>query len=99
MSSAPTKKWLSPNLWEVCEWATREDLEGWLESALKGLGGKGKTAEICKLVWKDHQAALQSSDDLFYTWQYDIRWAAKRLRDKKIMKSVEASPKNLWELA
>lgn len=78
---------------------TRDDLEGWLESALKNLGRKGKIVEICKVVWTQHQADLESSGDLFYTWQYDIRWAAKRLRDKKIMKSVEASPKNLWELS
>jgi hypothetical protein len=78
---------------------TREDLEGWLKSALKDLGGKGKIVEICKWVWKHHERELEGSGDLFYTWQYDIRWAAKRLRDKKIMKSVAASPRNLWELS
>lgn len=78
---------------------TRDVLQDWLESALRELGGSGKIVEICKVVWKNHGAELEGSGDLFYTWQYDIRWAANRLRDKKIMKSVAASRKRIWELA
>jgi hypothetical protein len=79
--------------------ASREDLEGWLVSALKASGGHARIPEVCKKVWDAHEQELRQSGDLFYTWQYDIRWAANRLRRKKVMKSVQISPAGLWELA
>ena len=38
------------------------------------------------------------SDDLFYTWQYDFRWAATELRKEGIIRSADLSPKGIWEL-
>jgi hypothetical protein len=32
--------------------ATREDLESWLQTALRALGGKGPVVEICKKIRK-----------------------------------------------
>ncbi len=79
--------------------AIKDDLKPWLVEALRALGGRGKIVEICKAVWKEHQAELQDSGNLFYTWQYDIRWAANGLRREHIMKAAEVSPKGIWELA
>jgi hypothetical protein len=79
--------------------ASREDVETWLQATLKTLGGKGRVAQICKEVRARYETELRQSGDLFYAWQYDIRWAANRLRRRKIMKSVEISPAGLWELA
>jgi hypothetical protein len=79
--------------------ATREDLDGWLIDALKSLGGRGSIVDLCKHVWEQHETELKNSDSLLYTWQYDVRWAANRLRRKKIMRSVEDSPPHYWELA
>ena len=78
--------------------ASRDELESWLQSALRELGGKARVAEICRKVWEKHEGELRVSGDFFFTWQYDIRWAANRLRRKKIMKPVEISPAGLWEL-
>jgi hypothetical protein len=79
--------------------ATREDLEGWLIEALTALGGRGSIVNVCKKIWEKRQSDLGTSGDLFYTWQYDVRWTANRLRRRKLMKSVEQSPAHIWELA
>jgi hypothetical protein len=60
--------------------ATRHDLEDWVYRAVKSLGGEAKLIEVAKHLWAEHESELRSSGDLFYTWQYDMRWAADRLR-------------------
>jgi hypothetical protein len=37
--------------------------------------------EVTKDVWAAHEDDLRASGDLFFTWQYDLRWAAQKLRD------------------
>ena len=32
------------------------------------------------LIWKHHENDLQTAGSLFYTWQYDMRWAAQKLQ-------------------
>ena len=79
--------------------ATRFDLESWLPEALERMPGRSADiVTICREVWKEHEQKLGNSGDLFYTWQYDTRWAANRLRRQKILKPVETSPKGVWEL-
>ena len=48
-------------------------------------------------IWEIHEKDL-SGTDLFYTWQYDYRWAATKLREKGTIKPAEDSPKGIWEL-
>jgi hypothetical protein len=79
--------------------ASREDLQVWLKEALEIKGGSARVPEACRVVWENHEPELRSSGTLFYTWQYDIRWAANRLRHRKIMKPVKISPAGVWELA
>lgn len=59
--------------------ATKQDLDRWLAEAQKATDG-GSWVDVCKYVWEHHADELKRSGDLFYTWQYDIRWAAQRLR-------------------
>ncbi len=79
--------------------AQRSTLMDWVKEALVAHGGQANIVQISKHIWENHEAELRKSEDLFYTWQYDFRWAAQKLRKKKIMKSVAASPKGIWELA
>jgi len=74
-------------------------LVDWLLEALKSLGGKGSIVEICKFIWENHKEELENSGDLFYTWQYDIRWTAWQLREQGKMKQDNLSPKGIWELS
>lgn len=77
----------------------RSSLKAWVLEALRELGGEGKIVEVCKLVWRDHQAELEGAGDLFYTWQYDIRWAAQYLRDNGYMVSVARRRNAPWVLS
>ncbi len=79
--------------------ATKHDLVDWLIEALKASGGQGRIVDLCKYVWKIHEDDLKGSDNLFYTWQYDIRWAATELRKSGKLKSASLSPKGIWELS
>ncbi|MEM1484185.1 hypothetical protein V6615_04790 [Oscillospiraceae bacterium PP1C4] len=76
----------------------RYDLPNILYKAIKDMGGKTNIIDVCKLVWKSYQNDLENSGDLFYTWQYDIRWAATELRKTKRMKAAEQSPRGIWEI-
>jgi hypothetical protein len=77
----------------------RELLRGWLIEALNGLGGSGTIVQVCREVWANHEPELRAAGDLFYTWQYDIRWAATSLRQDGVLRPADASPQGLWELA
>ena len=75
------------------------DLVDWLYESLKKLEGSASITDVCKQIWMDHEQDLKKSGDLFYTWRYDIRWAAFELRKKGLMKSSNISSKGIWELS
>ncbi|MGO1653084.1 hypothetical protein [Senegalia sp. (in: firmicutes)] len=77
---------------------TRHDLPDELYETLEFMGGQGTIIEICKVFWNKYKVELKESGDLFYTWQYDIRWAATELRKNKKIKSAEFSKKGVWQL-
>jgi hypothetical protein len=78
--------------------ASKKDLSKWLHEALLALAGRGGLAEVARYIWDHHELDLRASGTLFYTWQYDLRWAANRLRRAKIMRDAEESPRGVWEL-
>ena len=78
--------------------AEKADLDGWVRDALSSSGGKASLVQVAKHIWIRHETDLRGSGDLFYTWQYDMRWAANRLRRRGIMKPVISSPSGIWEL-
>ena len=77
--------------------AGRDVLMDWTEEALIALNGSASLLDVAKKIWDLHEADLINTE-LFYTWQYDYRWAATKLREKGVMKSREDSPKGIWEL-
>jgi hypothetical protein len=78
---------------------TRENLKDLVIEALRVHSGKARVLDICKYIWDHHEAELRNSGNLLYTWQYDIRWAAQRLRDEGILKPVYGKKTMPWELA
>jgi hypothetical protein len=76
----------------------KEELEKLVKEALESAGGSANIVTVAKYIWNHYEEELQESGDLFYTWQYDIRWAANELRRKEIMKETESSPRGVWEL-
>lgn len=79
--------------------ATKDDLQDWVTDALRSLGGGARLVEVAKHIWLHHEAELRSSGNLFFTWQYDMRWAANQLRRKRALKATDISPTGVWELA
>jgi hypothetical protein len=73
-------------------------LKKWLVEALENYNGIASIVEICKFIWGKHENDLKMSGDLFFTWQYDLRWAACELRRNGIMKSALDSSKGIWDL-
>jgi hypothetical protein len=63
------------------------------------LGGSATPAEACEHIWNTYEQELRESGKLFFTWQYDVRWAALVLRKNRIIKPAEDSPRGVWELA
>lgn len=74
-------------------------LEEWIVEALNRRRGTGTIVEVCEHVWNTHEADLRRLGSAFYTWQYDIRWAAHRLRTREVLRPSSLSPSGVWELA
>ena len=86
---------------------TRKDLPDILYQLIKELGGSATMMTIFRKFWADHKSELKENDDMFYTWNYDIRWAATKLRKEGRMKKasrqenthgLDVSSKGIWEI-
>jgi hypothetical protein len=64
----------------------RESLKKWVLEAVDAAGGEATPTEVAKHIWERHETELRSAGDSFYTWQYDMRWAAQKLRNERILK-------------
>jgi hypothetical protein len=69
----------------------------WVVEALRAKGGRATVVDLAKHIWQTHQEELRRAGDLFYTWQYDIRWAATKLRHRGKLKTTDRGQP--WELA
>ncbi|MDB5680647.1 MAG: uncharacterized protein JWO16_452 [Sphingomonas bacterium] len=76
----------------------REKLKLWVREALGQLGSEGLILDVMKQVWAVHQTDITQSGDGFYTWQYDIRWAADELRKEGALGLRKAGAKSIWIL-
>ena len=78
--------------------ATKDDLKRWVVEALVSLGGKARLIDVAKRIWATHETELKSAGDLFYRWQYDMRWAANVLRHEGVLVDVDKLPRGYWGL-
>lgn len=78
---------------------TKNDLKDYVYEALKSQGGRSSIIGVAKHIWTQHEKELKNSERLFYTWQYDMRWAAQELRNEGKLKSAKNMPKGIWEIA
>jgi hypothetical protein len=74
----------------------KSDLKPAILVALKHLGGNGNVTEIAKYIWENYETELRSSGDLFYTWQYDMRWAGQALQGEG--KLLKKGDKRRWSI-
>lgn len=76
---------------------SRSDLMDCVLSAVRAHGGRAHLSQIAKHIWDNNKHALEASP-LLYTWQYDMRWAATKLRHDGVLKRAEDCEKGVWEL-
>lgn len=76
--------------------STEIALEDFVIEALRALGGEARIVQIAKHIWDNHEGELRSSGDLFYTWQYMMRWSGKRLVDKGVIE--KNASRRVWIL-
>ena len=67
------------------------------KDALRRNSGELRLIEVAKDIWTHHEKDLKSSGDLFFSWQYDMRWAATALR--KAGEIEAATDRGIWKLA
>ena len=73
----------------------RAELKLWVYEALDQLG-PSQVPAVAKHIWDNHKAELEASGDLFYTWQYAMRWEAQKLQHEgKLRKNAKG---RVWEL-
>ena len=78
---------------------SKHDLEEPVLAAIREAGGTASLVDVARWIWLHHEADLRASGDLFYTWQYDMRWAAQRLRDSGALRASTLTPRGSWQLA
>jgi hypothetical protein len=58
--------------------------------------GEASIVEVARDIWDNYESELRSSGDLFYTWQYDMRWDAQQLRDRGEVVLGRRGGRNTW---
>lgn len=76
--------------------ASAESLKQWVLDALRASGGQARVPEIARHIWENHETELRHAGDLFYTWQYAMRWAGQVLqKEGRLSKKGEG---RTWQL-
>jgi hypothetical protein len=76
----------------------KKRLQAWVLEAVHGLGGSAKPLEVAQYIWMHHESELRDSGDLFFTWQYDMRWEAQKLRNSGQFRRKNGSRSGTWDL-
>ena len=76
----------------------KELLIRWVHEALRRRGGRASIVNVAQEIWDAHEVELRGSGDLFFTWQYDMRWAAWMLRRRGVLRPAEETDRGIWEL-
>jgi hypothetical protein len=77
---------------------SKKDLILFVREALERLGGQGTIVEVAEQIWGKHKDSLEASGEIFYTWQYDMRWARHRLAVEGVLRTKEVSGRSVWIL-
>lgn len=64
----------------------------------QGTGWRGIRSRGAKHIWLNHEQDLREGGSVFFTWQYDMRWAAQRLRNDGILMATGRGAASRWRL-
>lgn len=77
--------------------ASKSDLTDWVVEALRANKGEGSILYVAQYIWEHHQKELEGTP-LFYSWQYDMRWAATELRKRGLLVPADDDRRGKWTL-
>jgi len=77
---------------------TRNDLIDWVYEALARAGGELSPLGVAKSIWANHESDLKASGDMFYKWQYEVRWAGQMLQKSGRAKKTRKGNSSIWSL-
>ena len=77
---------------------TRDHLKVWVYEAIQHHGGEARLLDVAKYIWHNHERELQDSGDLFFKWQYDMRWAANVLRHENKLLRPKDTKRGYWAI-
>ena len=75
----------------------KDDLKRWVLEAIDTCGGSADLVTVAEHIWKHREAELRAAGERFYTWQYDMRWAAQDLRNDGVLVSADQAPRGVWQ--
>ena len=73
-------------------------LNDWAVEATRHFGGSAHHLDIAKWIWDNKRDELFNMGDLFYTWQYDLRWSGTNLRQAGVLKPASECASGTWIL-
>jgi hypothetical protein len=76
-----------------------EMLKEWIVEALKSYGGAATMIDISKWIWEEYEQEMRGNGDMFYRWQYAMRWAGTSLRKDGVLQPVDHSDRGIWILS
>jgi hypothetical protein len=76
----------------------RDDLVPIVEQAIRSRGGAATILEVAQYIWEHHESDLKAAGPLFYKWQYDMRWAALKLRKMGKLSPTSKADNGVWRL-
>ena len=76
----------------------RRIFEPWILEAIKEHNGKARVWEVAKHIWDNHESQIRARGNTLYTWQYDVRWAAEKMRKAGVLKEYEHKDRGYWLL-
>ena len=68
-------------------------------AALEYHGGTATMIEVAEFIWANNEEDLRRSGDLFFRWQYVMRWSATTLRKEGVMLTAADCERGTWALA
>ncbi len=75
-----------------------ELLKRWIVEALERYGGAATMIDISKWIWEEHEQEMRDNGDMFYRWQYAMRWAGTSLRKDGVLQPADHSDRGIWAL-
>lgn len=73
-------------------------LKQWIVEGLERYGGAATMIDISKWIWEHYEKEMREHGDMFYRWQYAMRWAGTSLRKDGVLQPSSYSDRGIWAL-